>query len=410
MAALRFDGRVALITGAGGGLGREYALMLASRGASVVVNDLGGSTSGSGKSSKAADETVSMIRSRGGKAVPDYNSVEDGDKVVKTAIDTFGRIDILINNAGILRDRSFARISNDDWDMVHKVHLRGSFLVTRAAWPYMKKQNYGRVIMTASPSGIYGNFGQANYSAAKLGLVGLNNTLAIEGQKYNICCNTVAPTAYSRMTKDLLPPEAKDLLKAEYIAPVVVYLCHESCEDTGGLFETLGGWAGKVRLQKSGGKVLRKANQPFTPEDVRDDWSAVCDMSRPMYHKSLAEVNAAAFEALQSIKEEVERPVGSSGEGLESAIGLVKVQPPFKVTHREIILYALGVGCELTRTNKSDLKYLYELHSDFAALPTFGVIPPFVSPPVALCECCHGQHVLMSQDDVMYFPNCSDFF
>lgn len=201
---LRYDGRVVVVTGAGAGLGREYALLFASRGAKVVVNDLGGNFHGQGKSN-AADKVVEEIRAAGGVAVPDYNSVVEGDKIVQTALENFGRIDVLVNNAGILRDRSLARISDEDWNLIHDVHLKGSFLTTRAAWPVMKKQNYGRIIMTSSNSGVYGNFGQANYSAAKLGLVGLANTVAIEGAKNNIQCNVIVPTAASRMTEGILP-------------------------------------------------------------------------------------------------------------------------------------------------------------------------------------------------------------
>lgn len=230
---LRYDGRVAIVTGAGAGLGREYALLLASRGAKVVVNDLGGNPSGEGASSRAADVVVNEIKAKGGEAVANYNSVVEGDKVVETAIKTYGRVDIIINNAGILRDRSIAKISEQDWNLVNDVHLKGSFKVTQAAWPYMKKQNYGRIIMTASNSGIYGNFGQANYSAAKMGLVGLANTVAIEGAKNNIHCNVIVPTAASRMTEGILPDILFNELKPQLIAPVVCYLCHESCEDNG---------------------------------------------------------------------------------------------------------------------------------------------------------------------------------
>lgn len=232
-AKLRFDGRVAIVTGAGAGLGREYALLLASRGAKVVVNDLGGSHVGEGASQRAADVVVEEIRKNGGEAVADYNSVIDGAKVVDTAIKAFGRVDILINNAGILRDRSIVKTTDQDWNLVLDVHLKGSFKCTQAAFPHMKAQNYGRIIMTASNSGIYGNFGQANYSAAKMGLVGLANTVAIEGQKNNIHCNVIIPTAASRMTEGILPDILFQELKPSLIAPVVVYLCHESCEDNG---------------------------------------------------------------------------------------------------------------------------------------------------------------------------------
>src|SRR5678816_305206 len=179
---LRFDGRVAIVTGAGGGLGRSHALLLAARGAKVVVNDLGGSFTGEGKSASAADRVVAEIKEQGGEAIANHDSVEDGDKIVKTAIDAYGRLDILINNAGILRDVSFQKMTQADWDLVYKVHVLGTFRVTHAAWPHMRDAGYGRIISTASAAGIYGNFGQANYSMAKLGLHGFTQTLALEGQ------------------------------------------------------------------------------------------------------------------------------------------------------------------------------------------------------------------------------------
>jgi (3R)-3-hydroxyacyl-CoA dehydrogenase / 3a,7a,12a-trihydroxy-5b-cholest-24-enoyl-CoA hydratase / enoyl-CoA hydratase 2 len=198
---LRFDGKVGIVTGAGGGLGRSHALLLASRGAKVVVNDLGGSFKGDGSSSSAADKVVDEIKAAGGVAVANYNSVEDGDKIVQTAIDAFGRLDIVINNA---------KMSQQDWDLIYKVHVLGSFKVTQAAWPIMRDQKYGRIIMTASAAGIYGNFGQANYSMAKLGLYGFASTLALEGRKNNVYVNTIAPIAGSRMTETVLPPALLD--------------------------------------------------------------------------------------------------------------------------------------------------------------------------------------------------------
>src|SRR3954470_4862405 len=198
---LRFDGKVALVTGAGNGLGRAHALLLASRGAKVVVNDLGGTATGGGKSSAAADKVVEEIKAAGGEAVANYDSVEDGDKIVQAALDTWKRIDIVVNNAGILRDTSFKKLTDEDWDLIYRVHVRGSYKVTKAAWDHMQEAGYGRIIMTASAAGIYGNFGQTNYAMAKLGLVGFGNTLAIEGKKKNIQVNTIAPIAGSRMTE-----------------------------------------------------------------------------------------------------------------------------------------------------------------------------------------------------------------
>eukprot|EP01112_Ceratiomyxa_fruticulosa_P020725 TRINITY_DN713_c0_g4_i1.p1 TRINITY_DN713_c0_g4~~TRINITY_DN713_c0_g4_i1.p1 ORF type:complete len:254 (+),score=61.88 TRINITY_DN713_c0_g4_i1:146-907(+) len=236
---LRFDGKVVVVTGAGGGLGRTYALAFASRGAKVVVNDLGVSTTGEGASTKAADKVVDEIKKAGGVAVANYDSVDEGDKIVKTAIDSFGRIDILINNAGILRDVSFMKMKDQDWDLVYKVHVLGTYKCSRAAWNYMRDQKFGRIINTASAAGIYGNFGQANYSMAKLGILGFSNTLAQEGKGRGIHVNTIAPVAGTRMTATIMPPELVEALKPEFVTPLVLYLCHESTQETGGLFEVI---------------------------------------------------------------------------------------------------------------------------------------------------------------------------
>src|SRR5689334_13394196 len=232
MTTLRFDGKVALVTGAGGGLGRSHALLLASRGAKVVVNDLGGSHTGEGKSASAADKVVDEIKAAGGQAVANYDSVEDGDKIIKTAIDAFGGIDIVVNNAGILRDVSFQKMTEQDWDLVYRVHVLGAMRVTHAAWPILRKKKYGRVVMTSSAAGIYGNFGQANYCAAKLGLLGLANCLAEEGRAKNIHVNTIAPVAASRMLSTVMPPEVVEIMKPEYVSPLVAWLCHETCRET----------------------------------------------------------------------------------------------------------------------------------------------------------------------------------
>lgn len=359
--ALRFDNRVAVVTGAGAGLGREYALLLASRGAKVVVNDLGGSFQGEG-ASKAADVVVQEIRDAGGIAVPDYNSVVEGHKVIQTAIDNFGRIDILINNAGILRDRSVANITDDDWDKIHDIHLKASFVTTRAAWPYFKKQKYGRIIMTSSNSGVYGNFGQANYSAAKLGAVGLSNTVAIEGAKYNIHCNTIVPTAGSRMTKDILPPEFYEQLKPVLIAPVVIYLCHENTEDNGNIIESAAGFATKIHFVRGKGALLRTSiNEGVTPEFVRDKWSAITDMKGARRYNSNVEVSGSFNEIL---------------EGLKNPKAKAEFEDEFSFTSRDLILYALGIG--ISTEDPENLRYLYEGHTDFAAFPTFAVIPGII--------------------------------
>ncbi|XP_037073219.1 LOW QUALITY PROTEIN: peroxisomal multifunctional enzyme type 2-like, partial [Pollicipes pollicipes] len=230
---LRFDGQVAVVTGAGGGLGREYALLLGERGAAVVVNDLGSSRDGQGQSSKTADSVVQEIRDKGGKAAANYDSVEEGHKIIETAINEFGRIDILINNAGFLRDRSFMKMEDIDWDLIHRVHLRGAFITTRAAWPHFRRQKYGRIVLTSSAAGLFGNFGQANYSAAKMGLVGLGQTLAVEGQKHNIVTNVLVPAAASRLTESVFPTEFQRLLRPALVAPVVALLCHADCPASG---------------------------------------------------------------------------------------------------------------------------------------------------------------------------------
>ncbi|XP_061874765.1 peroxisomal multifunctional enzyme type 2 isoform X3 [Colius striatus] len=380
-AGLRFDGRVVLVTGAGGGLGRAYALAFAERGASVVVNDLGGDFKGFGKSSSAADKVVDEIRAKGGKAAPNYDSVEDGEKLVQTALEAFGRIDIVVNNAGILRDRSFVRISDEDWDIIHRIHLRGSFLVTRAAWNHMKNQKFGRIIMTSSAAGIYGNFGQANYSAAKLGLLGLSNTIAIEGRKYNIHCNTIAPTAGSRLTQTVMPQDLVDAFKPEYVAPLVVWLCHESCTENGSLFEVGAGWIGKLRWERSLGAIVRGKNQPMTPEAVRDKWEKVCDFDNASKPRSIQESISVLNDALSQIESEGNVSMNSTSSGsvasssvdMASIVGRELATNVYKYTHLEPILYALGVG--MSTKDRDHLKFLFERSEEFCCLPSFAVIP-----------------------------------
>ncbi|KAH7017600.1 hypothetical protein EDB80DRAFT_705403 [Ilyonectria destructans] len=279
---LRYDGQVVVVTGAGGGLGRAYATFFGSRGASVVVNDLGGSFKGEGNSTKAADVVVNEIKAAGGKAVANYDSVENGERIIDTAIKAFGRIDVLINNAGILRDVSFKNIKDEDWDLIIKVHVKGSYKCAKAAWPHFRKQKYGRVINTASAAGLFGSFGQTNYSAAKLALVGFTETLAKEGAKYNILCNVVAPIAASRMTETIMPPDVLKALQPDWVVPLVAVLVHKSNTDTGSIFEAGGGHMAKLRWERSNGLLL-KADDSYTPGAVLKQWSKVTDFSNPQY-------------------------------------------------------------------------------------------------------------------------------
>jgi NAD(P)-dependent dehydrogenase (short-subunit alcohol dehydrogenase family) len=272
MAEVRFDGRVAIVTGSGGGLGRCHALLLASRGAKVVVNDLGGAFDGSGSGTAMADKVVDEIRAAGGEAVPNYDGVDTwqgGQNIVKTAVDAFGKVDILINNAGILRDKSFMKMEEEDIDKVLTVHLKGAFNVTKAAFPIMRENNYGRIVMTTSATGLYGNFGQANYGAAKLGLVGFMNTLKLEGARYNILVNTIAPIAGTRMTATVMPPDMVEKLKPDYVSPVVAYACSEECTDSGVIFVAGAGYFSRAVMVEGPGVTL-DAKKGITIENIRD--------------------------------------------------------------------------------------------------------------------------------------------
>ncbi|PFH08309.1 3-hydroxyacyl-CoA dehydrogenase/3a,7a,12a-trihydroxy-5b-cholest-24-enoyl-CoA hydratase [Collimonas sp. PA-H2] len=300
---LRYDGRVAIVTGAGNGLGRVHALLLGARGAKVVVNDLGGDVHGGGKSSAAADQVVAEIVAAGGTAVANYDSVEAGGQIVQTALDHFGGIDIVINNAGILRDSSFAKMSEDDWDLIYRVHVLGAFRVTHAAWPHMRNKGYGRIVMTTSAAGIYGNFGQANYSMAKMGLIGMANTLAVEGASKNVLVNTIAPLAGSRISETVMPPQMLEALKPEYVAPLAAYLCHDSCKESGSLFEVGAGFHAKLRWERTQGHHFR--GQAFGPEEVAEQWAEIGDFSDATYPKTIGE-------SLMSILQGVNSPFGQS--------------------------------------------------------------------------------------------------
>lgn len=282
--SISFKDKVVIVTGAGGGLGKFYCLEYAKRGAKVVVNDLGGSLSGQGGDSRAADVVVEEIRKAGGIAVADYNNVLEGEKIVETAVKNFGTVHIVVNNAGILRDAQFKKMTEQDFQLVTDVHVNGAFKVTKAAWEYFRKQGYGRIINTASPAGLYGNFGQTNYSAAKMGLIGFAETLAKEGDKYNIKANTIAPLARSRMTESVLPESILEQLSPAKIAPLVLYLSSaDNTEINGQIFEVAAGFFAQIRWERSGG-VLFKPDDSFTAESVAAKFDEICnfdDAKRP---------------------------------------------------------------------------------------------------------------------------------
>lgn len=292
MSDVRFDDRVAIVTGAGGGLGRSHAMLLASRGAKVVVNDLGGSLDGAGADASAAQKVVDEIKAAGGEAVANTDGVdtaEGGQKIVQTAMDTWGRIDVVINNAGILRDVSFHKMSVADWDAVMNVHLGGTFYVSHAAWPHLRGAGYGRIVNTTSAAGLYGNFGQANYAAAKLGIVGLTKTLAQEGFKKGIKANVIAPVAKSRMTETILDEATLSKLEPALVSPLVAHLCSEGCEDTGQTYAVGGGYISRVAVVEAAGALLKG---DVTPEQVAANWGEIRDLSS-------AKPYGSAMEAVQ---------------------------------------------------------------------------------------------------------------
>ena len=296
-----FKDKVAIITGAGGGLGKSHAIELAKRGAKIIVNDLGGSVDGSGGSSESADQVVKEIIDLGGQAIPNGSSVTD-DKGVKLmidqAIDEFGRIDILINNAGILIDKSFSKMEIDDFEKVLNVHLIGSVKPTKAVWEIMKEQNYGRILVTSSSSGLYGNFGQTNYGSAKLGLVGFMNTLKLEGQKYNIHCNALTPVAYTRMTANLMPPEAEQLLTPESVTPAAIYLVSENAQ-TGTILCAGAGVYSVSKIMEADGLSL---GLNATAEDILENWDKISDFSEAKAFNNGGEQTGKVFEkAMETI-------------------------------------------------------------------------------------------------------------
>ncbi|GAA3513135.1 NAD(P)-dependent dehydrogenase (short-subunit alcohol dehydrogenase family) [Streptosporangium album] len=297
MSELRFDGRVAVITGAGHGLGRSHALSLAERGAKVVVNDLGGALDGTGASTGPAADVVELINKNGGEAVANTDNVatpEGAKAIVRTAIDAFGRLDVVVNNAGILRDKSFGKMSVEEFDQVLAVHVRGSFLVSHAAFPYLKEQGYGRIVNTSSPAGLFGNFGQANYSTAKMGLVGLTKTLGIEGARAGIKANAIAPIAWTRMTEALLPAEFEAKFTAERVSTLVTFLAHEACEASGEVFSVGAGRIARVFVAEGPGW----RQDDHTVEDIRDNWQAIMAEQPYLTPTTLGQQATASMKAM----------------------------------------------------------------------------------------------------------------
>lgn len=293
MGKIDFTGRVAIVTGSGAGLGRQYALELARRGARVVVNDLGGTRDGVGSSSSAANTVVDEIKALGGDAVPSYDnvaSVNGGENIVKTAIDAFGKVDILINNAGIVRDKTFVKMAEENWDAVMNVHLKGAYCVTKPAFENMRANGYGRIVMTTSGAGLFGNFGQSNYAAAKMGLIGLAHVLNLEAGSHNIKANIIAPVAATRFSEDVLPPTFHEKLKPDFIAPAVLYLCSEECLDAGMIINAITGYYSRTAILTGPGAILSDGTRVPEPEEIRDNWGRITSLDNPKYFKQLPEI------------------------------------------------------------------------------------------------------------------------
>ncbi|KAF8899950.1 multifunctional beta-oxidation protein [Gymnopilus junonius] len=369
--AVRFDGQTVIITGAGAGLGRAYAHMYGRLGANVVVNDV---------SQKGANAVVDEVTKAGGKAVAAVCSVEDADKIVQIALEKFGGVHVLIANAGILRDKSFLSMTEEEWDLVLAVHLRGTYKCAKAVWPIFQKQKYGRIVTTCSQVGIYGNFGQANYSTAKAGIMGLTKTLAFEGKKYNILANVIAPSAGTAMTSTIWPQEMVDAFKPDYIAPIVGYLSSKDNDDTSGaLFEILGGWAAQTRWQRAGGQSF-PSTKPYTIEDVFSKWRklrtsmmAVLRTQRQHKKQSSRLWRTLAIKITMVSFQDPSAFADAEDSQLVLNAKRVPTEPStYSFTERDVILYNLGIGA-----TEKELKWTFEGDDEFSALPTFGVIPQF---------------------------------
>ncbi|WP_054032805.1 SDR family NAD(P)-dependent oxidoreductase [Desulfatitalea tepidiphila] len=329
MKRISLAGRVAVVTGAGAGLGRAYALELARRGAKVVVNDLGGARDGSGAgSSTPADQVVEAIRTAGGEAVANYDNVatpEGGERIVRAALEAFGRLDILINNAGILRDKSLIKMEPENWRAVLDVHLHGAYHVTRPAMAAMRDGGFGRILLTTSAAGLYGNFGQTNYAAAKMALVGLMNSLKLEGQKYNIKVNTIAPLAASRLTEDVMPPELFERAQPEYVVPMALYLCSEACDCSGAIFNAGMGYFSRAAVMTGPPVQLGGDDTVPTVEDIADHWERINDLRGA---KELVDLNAATVDLMTPVQKPSPAAAGSEAKPAAAAGG-VDVQAIF---------------------------------------------------------------------------------
>ncbi|KAI0768061.1 multifunctional beta-oxidation protein [Trametes elegans] len=370
---VRFDGKTVIITGAGSGLGRAYAQQYARLGANIVVNDVDG---------KAAKAIVDAITKAGGKAVAAVTSAEDGEGIVKAALDTFGGVHVLVANAGVARPSAFEKLSEKDWDEVLAVHLRATYKCAKAAWPHFLKQKFGRIVTFGSQAGLYGLPGLVNYSTAKAGILGFTKTLAIEGKKYNILANVVIPSAgaASGLGRAAANVEA---VKEEYIAPVVGFLSSESNEETtGSIFQVAAGWVAQVRWQRTGGHGF-PVNHPLTPEAVMSKWKLITDFddgratnpgSTQEAFMQIAENFGNTDESGDSAEGSSDSPYADPEDSEVVAAAKKEVSEPveYSYTERDVILYNLGVGA-----TEQELQWTYENHEDFAALPTFGVIPQF---------------------------------
>jgi NAD(P)-dependent dehydrogenase (short-subunit alcohol dehydrogenase family) len=300
--SISFDGRVAVVTGAGSGLGRSHAKYFAANGAKVVVNDLGGTVAGTGGSTNSADQVVKEISDAGGDAIANYDSVateQGGANIVKAAVDNFGKIDILINNAGNVRDKSFAKMDLKDFTSLMDVHLMGAVYCTKAAWPMMLENRYGRIVMTSSAAGLYGTHGHTNYSSAKISLIGFMNALKQEGTSKNVLVNSIAPMALTRMTEDVMSPKLAPKMKPEYVTALVAWLCSEESNLAGEIIEAGMGYYSKVQIVEAKGHIFKGDEVP-SPEQIRDHWGDISDMTGALPYPGADDVIRAVFGKLKA--------------------------------------------------------------------------------------------------------------